>query len=457
MNARQVMRVIYALAAGAMPVVLWASSSGPDPRYTAAPGDSRLACASAGCHTSSINGGPINVAGNGGSVTISFSPTRYTPGTPVSVTVRVSDPVNKRYGFQATARLETNLATAQAGRFVPVAGQSAVLCENGAPRSTNGNCSSSAPVEFVEHTTPSTTGIWTFNWTPPATASGPIHFYAAGNAVNGNGTSDGGDRVYTTEAVLAPAVACVSQTPAITNIISAGAFGARADFSPGSWLEVYGSNFSTVTREWGGADFNGSTAPKSLDQVKVTINGQEGFVSYISPGQINVQAPENAGAGPMAITVTNCDKTSAPVTLQQLRSAPGLLAPPSAAFLVNGKQFLAAINPDGSYVGNIAGVASHPAIPGQTITTYGVGFGATTPGVVPGQITGGATDLANPLVMTVGGVQVTQIPYKGLVAPFVGLYQFNFVVPNVPDGDQPMTVQLGGVALPQTLFLSVKR
>jgi uncharacterized protein (TIGR03437 family) len=77
--------------------------------------------------------------------------------------------------------------------------------------------------------------------------------------------------------------------------------------------------------------------------------------------------------------------------------------------------------------------------------------------VAPGQVTGAATDLANPLVITVGGVQATQVPYKGLVAPFVGLYQFNIVVPNVPDGDQPMTVQLGGVALPQTLFLSVKR
>jgi uncharacterized protein (TIGR03437 family) len=196
-----------------------------------------------------------------------------------------------------------------------------------------------------------------------------------------------------------------------------------------------------------------------VDNVKVTINGQAAYVAYVSPGQVNVQAPDNAGSGPMAITVTNCDKTSTPVTLQQLRSAPGLLAPPTAAFLVNGKQFLAALNPDGSYVGNIAGVASHPAKPGDTITTYGVGFGATTPAVAPGQVTGSQTSLVNPLAITIGGVQLTgvQVPYAGLVAPYVGLYQFNLVVPNVPDGDQPMTVQLGGVALPQTLFLSVKR
>lgn len=448
------MRVVYALAAGAMPVVLWAYANGPDPRYTAAPGDAPLACASAGCHTSSFSGGPINAAG--GNVSVTFSSAAYTPGTPVTVTVRVTDPTNRQYGFQMSARLESDLARNQAGRFVSNSG-TIVLCDDGRTRTNSTNCPSGASVEFMEHSTPSTTGTWSFTWNPPAAASGPVHFYVAGNAVNGNRSSDGGDRVYTAQAVLAPAAACVTQTPAIINIISAGAFGARTDFAPGSWLEVYGSNFSTVTREWAGGDFNGNTAPKSLDQVKVTINGEEGFVSYISPGQINVQAPENAGTGPMAITVTNCDRTSSPVTRQQLRTAPGLLAPPLSAFLVNGKQFLAAFNPDGSFVGNIAGVASHPAIPGQTITTYGVGFGATTPAVAPGQVTSGATDLANPLVITVGGVQVTQVPYKGLVAPFVGLYQFNITVPNVPDGDQPMTVQLGGVALPQTLFLSVKR
>jgi uncharacterized protein (TIGR03437 family) len=58
--------------------------------------------------------------------------------------------------------------------------------------------------------------------------------------------------------------------------------------------------------------------------------------------------------------------------------------------------------------------------------------------------------------MTIGGV-ATNVTYKGLAPGFVGLYQFNFVVPNVADGDQPVEIKLGSVTVPQTLFLSVKR
>jgi len=38
----------------------------------------------------------------------------------------------------------------------------------------------------------------------------------------------------------------------------------------------------------------------------------------------------------------------------------------------------------------------------------------------------------------------------------VGLYEFFFTVPAVADGDYQINVTLGGVKIPQTLFLSVK-
>lgn len=455
MKAPQIMRVVYTAFAAAVPLTLLAISTGPDQRYTAAPGDAPLACASAGCHTNAKAGGPINPAG--GSVSVTFSQSTYTPGTPVAVTVRVTDPTNRVFGFQLSARLESNLAQAQAGRFSTGSG-TIILCDNGAPRSANGNCPASAPVEFIEHSTPSSSGTWTFNWTPPATASGPVRFYVAGNAANGNSNSDGGDRIYTSSATLAPASACVETTPVVNSAISAGAFGARADFAPGTWLEIYGSNFSTVTREWAGGDFNGSIAPISLDRVGVKVNGKDAFVRFISPRQINVQAPDNAGTGPMSVIVSNCAAASAPVSLQQLNAAPGMLAPPS--FIVGGKQLLVALTADGTnYIGTIPGVPSRPARPGETIIAYGIGFGATTPAVPAGAIANVATQLVDPLVITVGGVQLTpqQIAYAGLAPGFVGLYQFNLVVPNVADGDHAVTIRVGGATVPQTMFLSVKR
>ena len=146
-------------------------------------------------------GGPSNAAG--GAVTATFSSGKtYTPGQAVTVTVNVTDPVNTFHGFQMTARLESNLATAQAGRFSYQSGSGVfVLCDNNVPRTPSGNCSASSPVEFIEHDSPRTS-TWTFIWTPPATSQGPVHFYVAANAVKNNNLADVGDKVYTASAII---------------------------------------------------------------------------------------------------------------------------------------------------------------------------------------------------------------------------------------------------------------
>src|SRR5262249_15967031 len=139
-----------------VPALMLAHSSGPDPRYTGAPGDARLACSSAGCHTGLGNGGPINNAG--GSVTATFSGgANYTPGQTQTMRVMVADPANVTYGFQMTARLDSDQSNGQAGTFTPGSG-TFVLCDNGNPRQPGKSCPSSpSPVEFIEHSAPSRT------------------------------------------------------------------------------------------------------------------------------------------------------------------------------------------------------------------------------------------------------------------------------------------------------------
>src|ERR1051325_4908123 len=147
-RSRKLVWIITAVSAAALPALLYAFSSGPDPRYTGAPGDDALACATAGCHTGSRQGGPINAAG--GSVTATFSTgSTYTPGTPLTITVKVSDPVNTHFGFQMTARLDSNQITGQAGDFTTGPGL-IVLCDNGVPKGSKG-CPASALVQFIEH------------------------------------------------------------------------------------------------------------------------------------------------------------------------------------------------------------------------------------------------------------------------------------------------------------------
>jgi uncharacterized protein (TIGR03437 family) len=55
------------------------------------------------------------------------------------------------------------------------------------------------------------------------------------------------------------------------------------------------------------------------------------------------------------------------------------------------------------------------------------------------------------------GSSAGQVVYSGLAPNYVGLYQFNVVVPvDVANGDTALNVVLGGDAVPQTLFIPVQ-
>src|SRR5712675_715849 len=99
-------RAVTALAIGALPVLLYAFSSGPDPRYTGAPGD--LTCAV--CHTGSRPpSGSVQLKSSAG--------TNYTPGQQQTLTITISDSDARVYGFEITARLDSDPSNAQAGGF----------------------------------------------------------------------------------------------------------------------------------------------------------------------------------------------------------------------------------------------------------------------------------------------------------------------------------------------------
>lgn len=247
--------------------------------------------------------------------------------------------------------------------------------------------------------------------------------------------------------------------PIVTGVISASAFGGFPSFSSGSWIEIYGTNLSGGTQNWETTDFNGSNAPTALGGTSVTIGGQAAFVDYISPGQVNVQVPGGVAAGTQQLILTTGKQSSAPFNVNVVASEPGLLAP--ASFKLGGTQYAVALFSDNTtYVlppGAIAGVTSRRAKPGDTITLYGIGFGAVTPTVDPGVIASGLTPLSTPPSISIGGMPVaTPLPYAGLAPNLVGLYQFNVVVPGVAPGDAvPVTFTLNGTPGTQTLALPI--
>ena len=248
-------------------------------------------------------------------------------------------------------------------------------------------------------------------------------------------------------------------TPAISGVVSASAFGGFSSVAPGSWVEIYGSNLAPSTQGWTGADFTGNNAPTALNGVSVSIGGQAAFIDYISAVQVNAQLPSNISTGgALQLTVTNASGTSTAVNLNVNPTEPGLLAP--ASFLIGKNQYVVAQHSDGTYVlptGAISGVASSPAKPGEIVVIYGVGFGSVTPNIPAGEIATETNQLSAAFEILFGKTPAT-LPYFGLAPSFVGLYQFNVTVPAVANNDlEPLTFNLGGAAGTQTLFTAVQQ
>lgn len=93
---------------------------------------------------------------------------------------------------------------------------------------------------------------------------------------------------------------------------------------------------------------------------------------------------------------------------------------------------------------------------GDSITLYGVGFGAVTPAIPAGQIVQQTNTLATPFHLLFGQTEAA-VSYAGLAPNAVGLYQFNVVVPNVSSSDSiSLTFTLAGASAKQTLYIAVQ-
>src|SRR5579883_2615878 len=414
-----------ALALAAIPSLLFGYAEGPPPGHAGVPNEAT--CKQ--CHSGPGGSGSVAASGFPSSMT-------YTPGAAQTLTVTVSDPAQRRWGFQLTARVHGSPQN-QAGTFTPGSDGFTQLSCGAAPfsngslaNSTVGNgCAtqSNAPLEYIEHTVTGTrlgqtgSATFTFTWTPPATSVGPIDIYVAGNAANGN-SAPSGDNIYTASYTLSPA-------PGGPPSISAGGIvngaGFQSSIAPGSWVAITGTNLCGTTRTWNAGDFsnNGQTEPQKLEDVTVTMGGLPAYIYYVSGTQINVQAP-SLPPGPVSVTVSNANGTSQAVTATVAAVSP-------AFFLWNGK-YAVATRPDFTYVGPpglFSSVTTTPAKPGDTIILWGTGFGATTPAIPPGTLTPATSATLNdPVTVTVGGLAAQYI--GGALTPGnAGLYQIAIKIP----------------------------
>jgi uncharacterized protein (TIGR03437 family) len=277
---------------------------------------------------------------------------------------------------------------------------------------------------------------------------GPNQTIAAGGALNY--TISGVKGAIRGPITLTATFFGVRNSPVFVSSVSNAASGSPP-IGNGSWVAIYGANLSSTTRTWQASDFptNGDGLPTQLDGVSVTFGGKSAAVYYISPTQLNVQAPD-IGSGTAPIQVTNGLGT-ATGSATYIPAAPG--------FFQKGT-YAGAVHADGAYVAPVgyfgSTVVSRPAQPGETIQIYGTGFGPTSPAVAAGRLVGTAAILSDltQLSVRIGGVNAP-VAWAGIVVS--GEYQINLVVPNVPDGDQPIVASIEGIATQPGLSISIKR
>ena len=132
-------------------------------------------CGNSGCHSAGAFSPEIKIKLENSS---SEEITEYIPGNTYTVKVKIdAEGSPAGYGFQSVALDSSHM---NAGVFgTPGAGMRITNLDNR---------------DYVEHSQRDTDGEFEIEWTAPDAGTGDITFYAAGNAVNGSGSSgDGAD------------------------------------------------------------------------------------------------------------------------------------------------------------------------------------------------------------------------------------------------------------------------
>jgi uncharacterized protein (TIGR03437 family) len=446
---------------GAIPFLIWAHEYGPDAGYSGVPREQGN-CTAIGCHV-----GTANSPSNQGSVKVNFpNGLTYTPGVKQHLSVTIADPTQRAWGFQLTARLASNTATL-AGGFQSTDKNTLLMCASTSlfqeqdvafSAGKAQTCPATMQLQYIEHSLDgynatkgqTNSATYEFDWTPPATDSGNIQMYLAGNAANGDLTSNG-DHIYVPAPyTLTPAAGGGGTAPAIASagVVNGASF--QPGIVPNSWITIQGANLSSTTNTWDNAIVGGKL-PTRLDGVSVSVGGKPAYVYFVSSTQINVLAPD-AGTGSMSVTVTNSGGTSAAATATSQTESP-------AFFLWAGK-YTVATRQDATWAvkNGTFTTTTVPAKPGDVIILWGTGFGPTTPAAPVGvQVPGDQLYKVDGVTVTIDNAPA-QVFGTALSPGFAGLYQVAIQVPSTArDGDLPIVASVGGVQSPANVFITVQK
>jgi uncharacterized protein (TIGR03437 family) len=209
---------------------------------------------------------------------------------------------------------------------------------------------------------------------------------------------------------------------------------AGAPLAPGTVAQVFGSGLASQTVSPGVVPL-----PTNFNGTDMLVGGLDAPLYFLSDGQLDVQIPFELPPNRQyqAIVIANGAFTL-PDTIDIAPVSPGVTAFPDGTLIAQHAANFSLVD------------AGHPAKPGETLTIYLAGMGATNPAVgtdqqAPGLSPGDpfAQAAVQPTV-TVDG-QNAMISFAGLTPGGIGLYQINFQVPpNARSGNLDVMVTQGG-------------
>jgi len=248
-----------------------------------------------------------------------------------------------------------------------------------------------------------------------------------------------------------------AQQPTINpgGVVNAASLGTFPAFTSGQILSIFGQNLASTT-----ALAVTVPLPYTLAGTSVTINGVPAPLFYVSPTQINLQAPSRlvseGAAQPVGgfPVIVNAPSGSTSLVVNPISDAFGIFTQDASGCGTGAIQNVA---PDGTVTLNSH---SSSASPGSFISVYGTGLPAAY--LPPPE---GTPASNNPLSLTVVGgfarfglvgffQAYAQSQFSGLAPGLIGVNQMNLQLPDdAPEGcDVPFTIEtLAGTSQPVTL------
>jgi uncharacterized protein (TIGR03437 family) len=230
---------------------------------------------------------------------------------------------------------------------------------------------------------------------------------------------------------IGPVSTSVPPPPVIepNGILNAASYATDATVSPGSIASLFGLNLATTTT------LGTSTPPLTmLAGTELLIDGIPAPLFYVSPSQINFQAPVGISGTSAEAVVTFNGASSLAISMNVAPLTPGIFSSGTGQGAVLNQDF--SINS-----------AQNPAPAGSAIMIYATGLGPTNPPFVTGQAGGTSPPnltTSTPVVLINGAS--AQVLYSGLAPGFAGEYQVNALIPaGTRSGAAiPLLIQIGG-------------